>query len=94
MIRSECPQVTFVAISTACLTYELRYTTTSLTRPERSALLNVRAVSFRTRFRAIARNVSLQDSLSAITLYRFGQAPRIQTQRTVDVRFRRQAPPP
>ncbi|PYP96287.1 MAG: hypothetical protein DMD38_08880 [Gemmatimonadetes bacterium] len=75
-------------------TYELRYTTTSLTRPERSALLNVRAVSFRTRFRAIARNVSLQDSLSAITLYRFGQAPRIQTQRTVDVRFRRQAPPP
>ncbi|OLC09258.1 MAG: hypothetical protein AUH41_05770 [Gemmatimonadetes bacterium 13_1_40CM_66_11] len=74
-------------------TYELRYTTTSLTRPERSALLNVRAVSFRTRFRTIARNVSLQDSLSASTMYRFGQAPRIQTQRTVEVRFLRRAPP-
>ena len=75
-------------------TYALRYTTTWLTKPERSSLINVRAVTFRTRFRDIARGVPLQDSLTAVTTYRFGKPPNIQTQRTVDVRFRRQPPPP
>ena len=76
------------------MTYALRYTTTWLTRPERSSLTGVRAVTFRTRFRDIARGVPLQDSLTAVTTYRFGKPTNIQTQRTVEVRFRRQPPPP
>jgi len=51
-------------------------------------------VTFRTRFRDIARGVPLQDSLTAVTTYRFGKPTNIQTQRTVEVRFRRQPPPP
>jgi len=76
------------------LTFELRYTETSLTRTERSALNHLRTVNFRTRFRSIARSVSLQDSLTVITTYRFGRGPTIETQRTVEIRFRRQPPPP
>jgi hypothetical protein len=75
-------------------TYELRYTTTWLTRPERSSLINVRSMNFWTRFRDIARGVPLQDSASVITTYRFGPQAKIDTQRTVDVRFSRQPPPP
>ena len=75
-------------------TYELRYTTTWLTRPERSSLINVRSMNFRTRFRNIARGVPLQDSLTVITTYRYGRQTKIDTQRTVDVRFSRQPPPP
>ncbi len=73
--------------------YALRYTTTWITRPERSALINVRAVTFRTRFHNIARGVPIQDSLTAVTRYRFGRDSNLQTQRTVEVRFRRQTPP-
>jgi len=76
------------------ITYELRYTETSLTRPEQSALTNVRSMRFRTRFRDIARGVPLQDSLTVVTIYRFGRQTKIDTQRTVEVRFRRQPPPP
>jgi len=76
------------------ITYELRYTETSITRPERSALTNVRSMNFRTRFRNIARGVPLQDSLTVITIYRFGRQTKIDTQRTVEVRFSRQPPPP
>jgi len=75
-------------------TYELRYTTTWLTRPEQSALLDVRSMNFWTRFRNIARGVPLQDSANVITTYRFGRQAKIDTQRTVDVRFSRQPPPP
>ncbi|HEV2670040.1 MAG TPA: carboxypeptidase regulatory-like domain-containing protein [Gemmatimonadales bacterium] len=75
-------------------TYELRYTVTSLTRPERSSLTDVRSMSFRTSFRNIAPGVPLQDSLTAITIYRYGQRAKIDTQRTTDVRFTRQAPHP
>jgi hypothetical protein len=74
-------------------TYELRYTTTRITKPERSALTDVRTVTFRTRFRNIARGVPLQDSLTAVTTYQFGRRTNIQTQRTAEVRFRRQPPP-
>jgi len=75
------------------LTYELRYTETRLTRPDRSALTNVHSMTFRTRFRNIARGVPLQDSLWVVTTYRYGPRARIGTQRTRDVRFRRQPPP-
>ncbi len=76
------------------VTYELRYTETALTQPQRSALANVRSMNFRTRFRNIARGVPLQDSLTAITTYRYGRQAKLDTQRTVEVRFRRQPPPP
>ena len=75
-------------------TYELRYTTTWLTRPERSSLIDVRSMNFWTRFRNIARGVPLQDSATVMTIYRFGRQAKIDTQRTVDVRFSRQPPPP
>jgi len=76
------------------ITYELRYTETSITRPERSALTDVRSMNFRTRFRNIARGVPLQDSLTVITTYRYGRQTKIDTQRTREVRFSRQPPPP
>jgi len=76
------------------ITYELRYTQTSLTRPERSALTNVRSMNFRTRFHNIARGVPLQDSLTVVTTYRYGRPRKIDTQRTVEVHFSRQPPPP
>ena len=76
------------------ITYELRYTETSLTQPDRSALTNVRSMNFRTRFRNIARGVPLQDSLTVVTTYRYGRLRKIDTQRTVEVRFSRQPPPP
>ncbi len=75
-------------------TYELRYTTTRITKPERSALMDVRTVTFRTRFRNITRGVPLQDWLTAVTTYQFGRRTNIQTQRTAEVRFRRQPPLP
>ena len=75
-------------------TYELRYTETSLTQPELSVLEDIRSMRFRTRFRNIARGVTLQDSLTAITTYRFGRRTKVETQRTVDVRFQREPPPP
>jgi carboxypeptidase family protein len=76
------------------ITYELRYTETSLTRPERSRLADVRAMRFRTRFRNIARGVPLQDSLTVVTTYRYGRRTKIDTERTVEIRFRRKPPPP
>jgi len=75
------------------ITYELRYTETSLTRPERSEMPDVRAVNVRTRFHNIAPGVPLQESLSAIWTYR-SRRKVVETQRTVDVHFRRQPPPP
>ena len=75
-------------------TYEMRYTLTTLTEPYRSPLTDVKSMAFRTRFKNIAPGVPLQDSLTAVTTYRFGRRTRIETQRTLDVRFRRQPPPP
>jgi len=74
-------------------TYELRYTETSLTRPERSNMPDVGALNVRTRFHNIAPGVPLQDSLSAVWTYR-SHRKRVEIQRTVDVRFRRRPPPP
>jgi hypothetical protein len=74
-------------------TYELRYTTTSLTQPERSPLSDVRSMTFQTRFRNIAPGVPLQDSLTAITTYRWsGRRSKVNTQRTLDIQFKRSPP--
>jgi hypothetical protein len=76
------------------LTYELRYIETALTHPERTDLDGVRTISARTRFRDIAAGVPLQDSMVVVTTYRFRGSSRVQTQRTLDVRFLRRRPPP
>ena len=75
------------------ITYELRYTATSLTRPEDSELTEVRSMRFVTRFQNIAPGVPLQDSLFVVTTYRQGPRAKITTQRTRDIRFKRQPPP-
>ena len=74
------------------VTYELRYTLTSITHPERSALSDVRSMTFLTRFRNIAPGVPLQDSLAVVTTYRWGRRAVIGIQRTFDVRFKRRPP--
>ena len=73
--------------------YALRYTATVLTRPGRSSLsADVSGMTFRARFRDIAPGVPVQDSLTAITTYRYGRRAKIDTQRTLDVRFLRRPP--
>ncbi len=75
------------------ITYELRFTETSLTHAERSPLTEVNTITARTRFHSIAPGILLQDSLIAITTYRFGRfTRRIETQRLIDMHFRRRAP--
>jgi hypothetical protein len=49
-------------------------------------------MTFRARFRDIAPGVPVQDSLTAITTYRYGRRAKIDTQRTLDVRFLRRPP--
>lgn len=74
--------------------YEIRFTETSLTRPDRSPLFTVQSMVFRTHFYNIAPGVPLQDSLIVVTKYRYGpRAMVIDVQRTTNVRFRRQRPP-
>lgn len=75
------------------ITYQLRFTESSLTRPERSQLTEVASMVTRTRFRQIGPGIPVQDYLRAVTTFRSGgRRRRIETQRTVDVRFKR--PPP
>ena len=74
-------------------TFQVRYTITSITHPERSELRDLESVTFFTRFGSIAPGVPLQDSLSAITRYRHARSIRIETQRTTDIRFAGRAPP-
>lgn len=71
------------------VSYELRYTETRLTRPERSELTDVRTMVFLTLFRNVAPGVPLQDSLRVVTTYRYGRRAKIDIQRTVNVRFKR-----
>src|SRR5688572_466904 len=75
------------------VSYGLRFTETRLTRPERSELREVRSLVARTRFRDIAPGIALQDHVRAIWRYRTGtRQPRVETQRLLDVRFRRPLP--
>lgn len=75
-------------------TFQVRYTITSITRPERSELYDLQSVVFFTRFGSIAPGVPLQDSLSVVTKYRYSRSIKIQTQRTSDIRFASRPPPP
>jgi len=71
------------------LTYRLRFTLTALTRPERSGIRGIGTLIARTRFRDIAPGVVLQDYMRAVTTFGFGPVrSRVETQRTIDVRFR------
>ena len=74
-------------------TYELRFTASSLTHPERSQLTEIATMVTRTRFRQIGPGIPLQDHLRAVTTFRWGgRGRRIETQRTIDVRFKRGLP--
>ncbi len=71
------------------LTYRLRFTVTSLTRPERSGIRGIRTLVARTRFRDIAPGVALQDYMRAGMTFGFGPVQsQVETQRTIDVTFR------
>ncbi|MFN2571079.1 MAG: carboxypeptidase regulatory-like domain-containing protein [Gemmatimonadales bacterium] len=75
------------------VTYRLRFTQTALTHPENSPLDHVAAISARTRFREVAPGISLQEELQAVTRFRYGRLRRrVETQRTLDTRFRRPLP--
>ncbi|HET8713837.1 MAG TPA: carboxypeptidase regulatory-like domain-containing protein [Gemmatimonadales bacterium] len=75
------------------VTYGLRFTETSLTRPERSELRDVRSVVARTRFRDIAPGIALQEHVRAIWRYRSATRPtRVEMQRLLTVQFRRPLP--
>jgi hypothetical protein len=76
------------------LTFELRYTMTSLTHPEWSELSDHRTMTARTRFRTIAQGVPLEDWMIATTTYPYNRRVLIETHRVLDVSFRRQPPPP
>lgn len=70
-------------------TYQLRFTESFLTRPELSQLSDVATMVARTRFRDVGRGIPVQDYLRAVTTFRSGGRRRlIETQRTVEVRFR------
>lgn len=71
--------------------YELRYTEITLTHPERSDLENVLTVTARTHFRNIAPGVPLEDTLVALWTYR-SHRMRVESHRTMQVRFRRKPP--
>jgi hypothetical protein len=73
-------------------TYQLRFTESSLTHPERSPLVDIAEMTTRTRFRTMGPGIALQDYLRAVTAFRpGGRRRRIETQRTIDVRFQRGA---
>lgn len=74
------------------ITYGLRYTETRLTRPQRSGLA-IRALVARTRFRDIAPGVPHQDYVRAVSTLRDNRnASRVETQRLLNVQFRRPLP--
>ena len=65
-------------------TYRLRFTVTTLTRPERSGIRGIRTLVARTSFRDIISGVAVQDDMRAVTTFGFGPAAsRIETQRTI-----------
>jgi hypothetical protein len=74
-------------------TYELRFTESRLTHPEWSVLSDIDSSTARTRFKSLAPGIPVQDSLIAITTYRGRHfTKRVETQRLLDVHFRRRPP--
>ena len=75
-------------------TYQLRFTETELTRPERAQIQGLRDLRARIRFREIATGIVLPEHVRAITRYRVGGLrSRVETQRLLGVHFRRALPP-
>jgi hypothetical protein len=76
------------------VTYQLRFTETSLTKPRRSQIEGIRDLVARIRFRDIVSGIVLPAQVRAVTTYRVGpNASRVETQRLLDVHFRRALPP-
>jgi hypothetical protein len=69
-------------------TYHLRYVDVSLTKPERSRLRGVRAISAQIRFGEVIAGIMLHDQVRAETRYR-ADAPRrrVEMQRLLSVHF-------
>jgi len=76
------------------VTYQLRFTETLLTRPERAQIHGLRDLAARIRFRDIATGIVLPQYVRAVTRYRFGGLrSRVETQWLLAVHFRRALPP-
>ena len=76
------------------VTYQLRFTETDLTRPERAQIRGLRDLRARIRFRDIATGIVLPEHVRAVTRYRIGGLrSRVETQRLLGVHFRRALPP-
>lgn len=76
------------------VTYQLRFTETSLTKPRRSQIAGIRELVARIRFRDIVSGIVLPEHVRAVTTYRSGElSRRVETQRLLAVHFRRALPP-
>jgi len=76
------------------ITYQLRFTETSLTRPRRSQIEGIRDLVARVRFRDIVSGIVLPEHVRAVTTYRSGDlSSRVEIQRLLAVHFRRALPP-
>jgi len=74
--------------------YQLRFTDTDLTRPERAGIRGIRELTARVRFREIASGIVLPLYVRAVTRYRSGGLrSRVETQWLLGVRFTRRLPP-
>ncbi len=72
------------------ITYELRFTETSLTKPQRAQIQGIRSLVARIEFTSLVRGIALQDFVRAVTTYRSGLVTsRVETQRLLGVHFKR-----
>jgi hypothetical protein len=72
------------------VSYELRFTETSLTKPQRAQIQGIRGLAARIQFTSIVAGIALQDFVRAVTTYRSGAtASRVETQRLLAVHFKR-----
>jgi hypothetical protein len=75
-------------------TYQLIFTDTDLTRPDRAGIRGIRDLTARVRFRAITTGIVLPQYVRAVTRYRVGELrSRVETQWLLAVYFTRKPPP-
>ena len=75
------------------ITYQLRFTETSLTKPQRAQIQGIRSLVARIRFRDVVPGIVLHHHVRAVTTYRSGgQRSRVETQRLLAVHFSRTLP--
>lgn len=75
------------------VTYQLRFTETSLTQPQRAQIKGMRALAAHIQFKDVVPGIPLPDHVRATTTYRSGGvANRVETQRLLGVEFKRLMP--